>query len=521
MITYPSTHGVFEAAIRDICAVVHDARRPGLSGRRQPERAGRHLPAGRARRRRRPSQPAQDLLHPAWRRRPGHGADRGQARTWRPSCRATPWSPGVNPAGGRTATIGQVSAAPWGSPSILPISWAYIAMMGGPGLTRATQVAILNANYVARRLAPHYPIVYSGKNGMVAHECIVDLRPLKQATRRHRRGRRQAADRLRLPRADHVLAGARDPDDRADRERGQARARPVLRRDDRDPRGDPGDRAGRGRRRGQPAASNAPHTRGPAGRRLAAPLRPGGGLLPGSRRCARPSTGRRSAGSTTSTATATWSAPARRSRPIRTRGRSRGGAPRQSQRPEQTPTAERAGLARPIPRRDDGVGPARPPRLKRYFQARPDQHRGIAPSGTVCVARGAPADLDAAIEGAKDEPAIGHRPDRTRPRAWPRWRRQADFGASAVTVMRSSKRTELTGPVRDRRARHEALGDRRLDASGIPAPRPRSGTPAARARRRRATAPRPARAAPPARRPAPRRRSAAAAPRAPSSRCWR
>jgi len=75
-----------------------------------------------------------------------------------------------------------VSAAPWGSPSILPISWAYIAMMGGAGLTRATQVAILNANYVARRLAPHYPIVYAGKNGMVAHECIVDLRPIKQAT---------------------------------------------------------------------------------------------------------------------------------------------------------------------------------------------------------------------------------------------------------------------------------------------------------------------------------------------------
>ena len=78
MITYPSTHGVFEDAIRDICATVHARRRPGLSGRRQPERAGRHLPPGRDRRRRRPSQPAQDLLHPARRRRPGHGADRGQ-----------------------------------------------------------------------------------------------------------------------------------------------------------------------------------------------------------------------------------------------------------------------------------------------------------------------------------------------------------------------------------------------------------------------------------------------------------
>jgi glycine cleavage system P protein (glycine dehydrogenase) len=75
-----------------------------------------------------------------------------------------------------------VSAAPWGSPSILPIAWAYIAMMGAAGLTRATEVAILNANYIARRLAPHYPILYTGRRGMVAHECIVDLRPLKQAT---------------------------------------------------------------------------------------------------------------------------------------------------------------------------------------------------------------------------------------------------------------------------------------------------------------------------------------------------
>jgi glycine dehydrogenase len=89
--------------------------------------------------------------------------------------------PGVNPAASG-ATIGQVSAAPWGSPSILPISWAYIAMMGGPGLLRATQVAILNANYIATRLAPHFPIAYSGKGGRVAHECIVDLRALKQAS---------------------------------------------------------------------------------------------------------------------------------------------------------------------------------------------------------------------------------------------------------------------------------------------------------------------------------------------------
>jgi glycine dehydrogenase len=75
-----------------------------------------------------------------------------------------------------------VTAAPWGSASILPISWAYIALMGREGLKQASQVAILNANYIAKRLAPHYPILYAGENGIVAHECIVDLRPLKDAT---------------------------------------------------------------------------------------------------------------------------------------------------------------------------------------------------------------------------------------------------------------------------------------------------------------------------------------------------
>jgi glycine dehydrogenase len=75
-----------------------------------------------------------------------------------------------------------VSAAPWGSAGILPISWAYITMMGADGLLAATQVAILTANYIARRLAPHYPVLYTGQNGMVAHECIVDLRPITAAT---------------------------------------------------------------------------------------------------------------------------------------------------------------------------------------------------------------------------------------------------------------------------------------------------------------------------------------------------
>ena len=86
---------------------------------------------------------------------------------------------GVNPDAGPEGTIGTISAAPWGSASILTISWAYIAMMRDSGLRRATLVAIMNANYIAKRLSPHYPILYTGKNNMVAHECIVDCRQFK------------------------------------------------------------------------------------------------------------------------------------------------------------------------------------------------------------------------------------------------------------------------------------------------------------------------------------------------------
>jgi glycine dehydrogenase len=82
---------------------------------------------------------------------------------------------------GGSDAIGAIASAPWGSPSILPISWVYIALMGSAGLTKATVMAILNANYIARRLDPYYPVLYKGKNGMIAHECIIDLRPLKKS----------------------------------------------------------------------------------------------------------------------------------------------------------------------------------------------------------------------------------------------------------------------------------------------------------------------------------------------------
>jgi glycine dehydrogenase len=88
----------------------------------------------------------------------------------------------LQPAAGPASGPGPVSAAPWGSASILPISWAYIRLMGPDGLRRATQVAILNANYIARRLGEHYPVLYTGQNGLVAHECILDLRPITKQT---------------------------------------------------------------------------------------------------------------------------------------------------------------------------------------------------------------------------------------------------------------------------------------------------------------------------------------------------
>ena len=173
MITYPSTHGVFEEDIVEICEIVHDARRPGVHRRRQHERAGRRRQARQVGLGRLAPQPAQDLLHPARRRRPGRRPVRGEVAP-----RAVP----AAHASAAKATSAWSAAASFGSASILPISWMYITMMGADGLRKATQVALLNANYIAKRLAPHYETLYTGRNGLVAHECILDLRPLKDAT---------------------------------------------------------------------------------------------------------------------------------------------------------------------------------------------------------------------------------------------------------------------------------------------------------------------------------------------------
>jgi glycine dehydrogenase len=172
MVTYPSTHGVFEAGIREICAIVHE--RGG-----QVYLDGANLNA---------------LVGVA---PPGHlGADVSHINLHKTFCiphggggpgvgpvavksHLAPFLPGDPLLGG--FGVGPVSAARFGSAGILPISWAYIAMMGAAGLARATQVAILNANYIAKRLEPHYPVLYTGDSGFVAHECIIDLRPIKDA----------------------------------------------------------------------------------------------------------------------------------------------------------------------------------------------------------------------------------------------------------------------------------------------------------------------------------------------------
>jgi len=183
MITYPSTHGVFETAVADICAAVHDA-----GGQVFVDGANLNALVGLAR----PGRFGADVSHlnlhktfciPHGGGGPGVGptAAREHLAPFLPS---HPLQPEAGPTGRGHADggVGPVSGAPWGSAGILPIPWAYIRMMGADGLTLATQTAILSANYVAMRLREHYPVLYTGANGLVAHECILDVRPITAAT---------------------------------------------------------------------------------------------------------------------------------------------------------------------------------------------------------------------------------------------------------------------------------------------------------------------------------------------------
>ncbi|MFD8417252.1 aminomethyl-transferring glycine dehydrogenase [Streptomyces sp. HUAS TT3] len=177
MITYPSTHGVFEEHVADICAQVHEA-----GGQVYVDGANLNALVGLAK----PGHFGGDVSHlnlhktfciPHGGGGPGVGPVGVRAHL-------APYLPNhpLQPTAGPETGVGPISAAPWGSAGILPISWSYVRLMGGEGLKRATQVAVLGANYIAKRLEPHYPVLYTGPGNLVAHECIIDLRPLSKAT---------------------------------------------------------------------------------------------------------------------------------------------------------------------------------------------------------------------------------------------------------------------------------------------------------------------------------------------------
>jgi len=182
MVTYPSTHGVFEESIKEVCALIHSH-----GGQVYMDGANMNAQVGLCR----PGDFGADVCHlnlhktfciPHGGGGPGMGpiGVMSHLAPYLPDVSLLKQPPLSNNNGHKTKSIGAISAAPWGSASILPISWMYIAMMGGEGLTEATKVAILNANYIAHRLDPYYPVLFKGKNGLIAHECVIDLRPLKK-----------------------------------------------------------------------------------------------------------------------------------------------------------------------------------------------------------------------------------------------------------------------------------------------------------------------------------------------------
>jgi len=177
MVTYPSTHGVYEEGVAELCRLVHEA-----GGQVYVDGANLNALLGLAK----PCEFGGDVSHlnlhktfciPHGGGGPGVGPVAVRAHL-------APYLPNhpLLRSAGPDSGVGPISAAPFGSAGILPISWAYMRLMGGDGLTRATEVAVLAANYVARRLAPYYPVLYTGRHDLVAHECIIDLRPITKAT---------------------------------------------------------------------------------------------------------------------------------------------------------------------------------------------------------------------------------------------------------------------------------------------------------------------------------------------------
>jgi glycine dehydrogenase len=178
MVTYPSTHGVFETTIRDICDIVHEN-----GGQVYMDGANMNAQVGLCR----PGDIGADVCHLNLHKtfcipHGGGGPGMGPIGVALHLLEFLPAHPKIENANlDRQKGVGPVAAAPFGSASILTISWMYIRMMGAQGLTEATKVAILNANYIAKRLENYYPVLYKGNGGLVAHECIVDLRQFKPA----------------------------------------------------------------------------------------------------------------------------------------------------------------------------------------------------------------------------------------------------------------------------------------------------------------------------------------------------
>jgi glycine dehydrogenase len=176
MITYPSTHGVFEANVKEVCRLIH-----AHGGQVYIDGANMNALVGTAS----PGHFGGDVSHLNLHKtfcipHGGGGPGVGPIAAKKHLAKYLPFSFTANTAHLTRFDLPRISAAPFGSASILPISWMYVAMMGTDGLKQATEVAILSANYIAKKLSPHYPILYHGQNGLIAHECILDIRPLQK-----------------------------------------------------------------------------------------------------------------------------------------------------------------------------------------------------------------------------------------------------------------------------------------------------------------------------------------------------
>ena len=310
MVTYPSTHGVFEERITDLCDLVH-----AHGGQVYVDGANLNALVGVAR----PGWFGGDVSHlnlhktfciPHGGGGPGVGpvAVREHLAPFLPN---HPLLPEAGPATGP----GPISGAPFGSASILPISWAYIALMGPDGLRRATELAILNANYVAARLDAAFPVLYTGDHDRVAHECILDLRPITAATgvtvddvAKRLIDFGFHAPTMSFPVAGTLMVEPTESESLAELDR-FVDAMLAIREEI------AADRAGRGRPRRQRAGPRAAHRGGRARRGLGSPVHARAGGLSRSPASATASTGPRSAASTAATATATSSAPVPRRRP--------------------------------------------------------------------------------------------------------------------------------------------------------------------------------------------------------------